>query len=138
MPIIHKRLYRVPPGSELSKVRQVWIIESLQDDERHTGIVIRDHLFDLFLARDIKVQVTLRQVASAAELCATLEALREDVQRTRDIRVACPRFEPTQGGRATSVANVVVGVCLYEKITSVAPQVKTCQAIVLVQTRVVK
>jgi hypothetical protein len=130
MPIIHKRLYRVPPGSELSKVRQVWIIESLQDDERHTGIVIRDHLFDLFLARDIKVQVTLRQVASAAELCATLEALREDVQRTR--------FEPTQGGRATSVANVVVGVCLYEKITSVAPQVKTCQAIVLVQTRVVK
>lgn len=33
MPIVHKRLYPVPPGSELSKVGQVWIIESLHDDD---------------------------------------------------------------------------------------------------------
>lgn len=83
MPIIHKRLHPVPAGAELSKVGQVWVIESLGENERHTGIMIRDHLLDLFLARGIEVEVTYRPVASAAELLAALRDLSSDVERTR-------------------------------------------------------
>jgi hypothetical protein len=82
MPIIHRRLHPVPLGSETSRVGQIWIIESLRENDRHTGIIIRDHLLDLFLAADMKVEVTFRQVASAAELFASLEALRADVAKT--------------------------------------------------------
>lgn len=81
MAIVRKRRYAVPPGSELSKVGQIWIIESLA--ERHTGIVMRDHLRDLFIPWDNPPQVTYRDVASSSELFAALEDLCSDVKRTR-------------------------------------------------------
>jgi hypothetical protein len=78
---LHTRLY--PARGELAKVGQVWIIESLADDERHTGRAIREHLLDLFAARNLPLKVTFRAVTSATELLACLDELRSDVERTR-------------------------------------------------------
>jgi hypothetical protein len=73
MAVIRTRHHPVPPGWELSKIGQAWIIESLPGDDRHSGISMRDHLRDLFVAHDMNVEVTFRQVASAAQLFAALK-----------------------------------------------------------------
>lgn len=78
---LHTRMY--PARGELAKVGQICVIESLRDDERHTGRAITEHLLDLFLARSVDVRVTLRVVTSATELLTSLEDLCADVERTR-------------------------------------------------------
>jgi hypothetical protein len=76
----HFQLY--PAQGELMKAGQVWIIESLQESDRHTGLAIRQLLDDLFAARDIKIKVTFRSVTCASELLAALDELESDVKRT--------------------------------------------------------
>jgi hypothetical protein len=78
---LHTRLYSA--RGELAKVGQVWVIESPEDDDRHTGRAIREHLLDLFAARNLDVKVTFRTVRSATELLASLDELRIDVERSR-------------------------------------------------------
>ncbi len=81
MTALHTRLY--PARAELATVGQVWIVESLEERDRHTGVAIREHLLDMFLGRSLDVKVTLRFVKSAAELLAALDELRIDVERTK-------------------------------------------------------
>jgi hypothetical protein len=77
----HFQLY--PAQGELMKAGQVWIIESLQESDRHTGLAIRQLLDDLFAARDIKIKLTFRSVTCASELLAALDELESDVKRTQ-------------------------------------------------------
>jgi hypothetical protein len=69
-----------PPQSALSRVGQIWVIESLA--ERHTGIAIRNHLLDLFIPLERAPAVVYRDVGGSEELFAALAELRADVERT--------------------------------------------------------
>jgi hypothetical protein len=100
MPIIRKQRYPVPPGSELSRVGRIWVLESLGDDDRHTGIAIREHLRDLFIAWENPPEVTYRDIASGAALFAALEEVRADVERTGRypiLDIECHGFDDHSG-----------------------------------------
>jgi hypothetical protein len=59
----------------LGKIGQVWFVESLGDDEAHSGRRLRENLQDLLVARSLKLRVVLRSVANRSELIAVLEEL---------------------------------------------------------------
>jgi hypothetical protein len=69
------------PG-ELGKIGQVWFVESLTDDDTHTGRRLRENLQDLLAARSIKLRVVLRSPRTRAEFLAVLEELRASVAAT--------------------------------------------------------
>lgn len=77
------RKVKYPARGELMKVGQVWVIESLGEDDCHTGRWIREHLEDLFLARGLNVKVTFRAVGGRTDLLTCLGDLRDNILRTR-------------------------------------------------------
>src|ERR1700679_2798814 len=76
------RLQLLNEPGELGKIGQVWFIESLADDEMHTGRRLREDLQDLIAARRIKLRVMLRSPANRAEFFATLEEVRASIVAT--------------------------------------------------------
>jgi hypothetical protein len=79
---VGRRLQLFNDPGELGKIGQVWFIESLADDDIHTGRRLREDLEDLRTARRLKLRVVLRRAANRAEFSAALEELRASVVAT--------------------------------------------------------
>jgi hypothetical protein len=77
---VHTHLFYNP--GELAKVGQIWIVDSLGDDDRQTGRRLREDLEDHITVRNLTVPVIFRRVCDPTALLSSLDELQTDIEKT--------------------------------------------------------